>query len=299
MRRKSARWLAAVLALVLLGCGGYLLWKNLDYGKGEQDYQLALKTAGVPQWLQPVERTESGPLPASAAPAADAPQEAADPYAQALTNADLTALREINGDVIAWLAIPGTRLSYPVLQGEDNRYYLNHTWLKQRSSVGSIFMECQCASDFSNFNTILYGHRMNNTSMFGILKRYQDQGFFQSHPCVYVTTDSGVQTYNIFAAYEVGTSEIVYRLNVEDYGLEQELIDFCLEHSQVDTGVIPTTDDQILTLSTCTGQGHETRWVVQAVLQRSDKPAQTTPAPVPDELEQRAMAQVLDEAGRK
>lgn len=295
MKRKTLyRLTALLLTLVLLGCGGFLLWKNLDYGKGEQDYQIALKTAGIPQWLQPDERPapepseHSNPEPTPTA----APQETSaqvDPYAAALANADLTALREVNDDVTAWISIPGTRLSYPVLQGDDNRYYLNHTWLKQRSSVGSIFMECQCDPDFSDFNTIVYGHRMNNNSMFGILKRYQNLDYCQSHPSIYITTDSGVLIYDVFAAYEVGVSEIVYRLNLEDYGLEQSFIDFCLEHSQVNPGIVPTPEDQVLTLSTCTGQGHETRWVVQAVLRSDedtvdppsagDEPEQETPPP--------------------
>lgn len=274
MRRKSARWLAAALALVLLGSGGYILWKNVDYGKGEQDYQEALKTAGIPQWVQPGERSEPTTAPQETA----APQE--DPYAAALANADLDALREVNGDVIAWISIPGTRLSYPVLQGEDNSYYLNHTWLKQRSSVGSIYMECQCAPDFSDFNTILYGHRMNNTSMFGVLKRYESLDFCQSHPCVYITTDSGVAVYDVFAAFEVGVSEIVYRLNVDESGLEEDFFAFCRTHSEVDTGIAPQTGDRVLTLSTCTGQGHDTRWVVLAVLRAPDEPdAPEAPSP--------------------
>ena len=64
----------------------------------------------------------------------------------------------------------------------------------------------------------------------------------------------------------MGIQEIVYRLDIEETGREQELIDFGLEHSVIDTGVIPDAGSQILTLSTCTGRGHATRWVIQAVL---------------------------------
>lgn len=162
--------------------------------------------------------------------------------------------------------IPETELSYPILQGEDNRYYLNHTWLGERSTVGAIFMECQCAPDFSDFNTIIYGHRMNNESMFGILKSYENLDFWREHPAVYLVTDSGVNIYDVFAAHEVGIREIVYRLDVEENDLQQEFIDFCLDRSEIDTGVVPDREDQVLTLSTCTGRGHATRWIVQAVL---------------------------------
>ena len=102
--------------------------------------------------------------------------------------------------------------------------------------------------------------------MFGILHSYQEEEFWRTHPTVYVVTDGGVRVYDIYAAFEVGIQEIVYRLDIEETGREQELIDFGLEHSVIDTGVIPDAGSQILTLSTCTGRGHATRWVIQAVL---------------------------------
>lgn len=246
---------AAVLVLVLLVSGGYLLWKHLDYQKGAEDYQAAVAAAGIPQWIKPPDRSGSS--------------QRSDPYASALAETDLEALREVNPDVVGWIMIPDTVLSYPVVQGTDNRYYLNHTWMGERSGVGAIFMEYTNASDLSGFNTILYGHRMNNESMFGVLKSYESMDFWKDHPTVYLVSDSGVHTYDIFAAHEVGIKEIVYRLDLEESGLEQEFIDFCLERSEIDTGVIPSAADKVLTLSTCTGRGHATRWVVQAVLREN------------------------------
>lgn len=139
----------------------------------------------------------------------------------------------------------------------------------ERSAVGAIFMECTNAPDLSGFNTILYGHRMNNDSMFGPLSFYQNEEFWREHPVVYLVMDSGVHTYDIFAAHEVGIKEIVYRLDLEESGLQQEFIDFCLDRSEINTGVVPTTEDRVITLSTCTTQGHATRWVVQAVLREA------------------------------
>lgn len=246
------RVIAAVLVLMLLGSGGYLLWKHLDYQNGAEDYQAAVAAAGIPLWIRPPDQSGSS--------------QRTDPYAAALAETDLVALREVNPDVVGWIMIPDTVLSYPVVQGADNRYYLDHTWTGERSGVGAIFMECTNASDLSDFNTILYGHRMNNESMFGVLKSYEDMNFWRKHPAVYLVSDSGVQTYDVFAAHEVGIKEIVYRLDIEESSLQQEFIDFCLEQSEIDTGIVPTIGDQILTLSTCTGRGHATRWVVQGVL---------------------------------
>lgn len=253
LNKNLSRLATAVLLLVLLISGGYLLWKNLDYRRGAEDYQAAVEAAGVPQWIEPLEQ-------------ADASEQQTGSYTAALSAVDLDALREVNKDVLAWIAIPDTILSYPVVQCGDNQYYLNRTWQDRRSSVGAIFMECRCSPDFSNFNTIIYGHRMNNESMFGILHSYQEKDFWRKHPTVYVTTDEGVRVYDVYAAFEVGIQEIVYRLDIEETGQQQEFIDFGLEHSVIDTGVFPDPKGQILTLSTCTGRGHATRWVVQAVL---------------------------------
>ena len=85
-------------------------------------------------------------------------------------------------------------------------------------------------------------------------------------PTIYVADSSGVHQYDIFAAYEVGVREMVYRLDIDQPEEIQELIQFCLSHSVIQTGVVPGVEDSILTLSTCTERGHSTRWVVQAVL---------------------------------
>lgn len=242
-----------ILALVLLGSGGYVVRKNIDYRKGAAGYAEAVETAAVPQ-LKPA------PVPAQGEEAAP------DPNLALLAEVDLDSLREVNEDVLGWIVIPDTVLSYPLVQYRDNQYYLNHTWQDKRSSVGAIFMECKCSPDFSDFNTIIYGHRMNNESMFGVLHGYEEENFWRDHPTVYVVTDSGVRVYDVYAAFEAGIQEIVYRLGIEEREEKQKLIDFGLEQSEISAGVVPTADGQVLTLSTCTAQGHATRWIVQAVL---------------------------------
>ena len=258
MKKNFYRLFVCLLALVLLSSSGYLLWKNADYQRGAEDYAQAAEEAEVPP-LDPV------PLPAPDEPA---PQ---DPNPGLLENVDLDNLRVVNEDVLGWIVIPDTVLSYPIVQCGDNQYYLNRTWQGKRSSVGAIFMECQCSPDFSDFNTIIYGHRMNNESMFGTLRSYENIDFWREHPSVYVVTDDSIRVYDICSAFEVGIQEIVYRLDIEESALQQELINFSLEHSVIDTGVVPTPDGQMLTLSTCTGHGHSSRWVVQAVLRKEAK----------------------------
>ena len=172
---------------------------------------------------------------------------------------DLPALQQVNSDVIGWIAIPGTEISYPLVQGTDNDYYLTHTWNQNSSAVGAIFMDCRCSADFSGFNTIVYGHRMNNGSMFAALKHYKKHDFLQAHPQVYVTNASGTHAYSIYAAYEAALDGTAYYSAFSDETIKKAFIDEGVSLSVIRTGAVPTVNDHILTLSTCTGNGHATR----------------------------------------
>lgn len=183
-----------------------------------------------------------------------------------LAEIHLNALQEVNKDVLGWIAIPGTKLSYPIVQGEDNDDYLSRNWKKEKSISGSIFLESTNSSDFTDFHTIIYGHRMRDRTMFGVLKDYQSLDFLQEHPSIYIVLEDMVYQYAVFAAYEAGVRSMVYRLDLEENGLEEEFLQFCIENSFLDTGIFPEPGAQILTLSTCTGYGHSTRWVVQGYL---------------------------------
>lgn len=183
---------------------------------------------------------------------------------------DLAPLQAVNPDVVGWIEIPDTELSYPLLQTSNNQYYLNHTWNKEYSPAGSIYLECTSSPDFSGFHTIIYGHRMQNSTMFGTLKFYESQDFWAEHPSIYVTLPDGVYRYDIFAAFQASVTGIVYRSDLE--GREEEFIRTALNSSVIDTETVPEPDDRILTLSTCTQFGHANRWVVQGRLAQVYEP---------------------------
>ena len=144
-------------------------------------------------------------------------------------------------------------------------------------------MEANNSGDLTDFNTVIYGHNMNNGSMFGTLKKYKDLSYFQKHPYVYLTTDAGSARYEIFAAYEVATDGETYRLGFGDDSAKRAFLDYCVEQSVIDTGVTPQVWDRIITLSTCTGRGHETRWVVQARLPGEAPAEPEEPSATPEE----------------
>ena len=245
--------LMLVLALILAFSAFRLVRGGLDYRRGDQDYAEAEALAGLealPGLPDPTPVPTAPAAEGEAAAPGETPAVYVDPYAEALKNMDFAALREVNSEVLGWILIPGTRISYPLVQGADDEYYLNHTWRGSRSAVGAIFVEAQNSADLSDFHTIIYGHRMNNGSMFHSLASYQDLSYWQAHPYVYITDDSGSRKYEIFAAYEAGVTTPTYRLGFSTQIGKESFLEHCTTSSVIETGVVPTVYDRILTLST-------------------------------------------------
>lgn len=288
--KKTARTLLLILlAGIFLSSSGFLVYRLYQYKEAEAIYKEAEKLVDIPEIPKPVEPKDPQPQKplTPPAPAEETPPENAETgaqeepvppeeppeeerpdvsaYEKALWKMDFRALREVNEDVFGWIHIPYTQLSYPMVQGEDNEFYLDHTWEKTYSSVGSIFLEQYCSRDLSDFNTILYGHRMQDGSMFASLRFYNDINYWKKNPWVYVWDENGGYIYEIFSAYEAGLTDPTYMIGFANDAQKQEFLDFCISKSVIDIGITPTINDRILTLSTCTGRGHETRWVVHAV----------------------------------
>ncbi len=301
MKKKALFWVKiGLLAVVIVAvtAGG---WKLLDYQKGANDYQEAasLAFAGIeldslkapPAASTPPSQetsaTESLASPEASSSSSDnvsspdissEPQDEEPPagtedlqetdaYAQALAQLDLNALRQVNPEVVGWISIPDTDIFYPIMQTDNNQHYLNYTWKNEGSSVGAIFLEQTSKPDLSGFNTIVYGHQMMDGSMFGSLHEYSDYDYWMTHPSIYIVVDRGVYRYDIFSAFEVSVRDLIYRLDLEENQMQQELIDFCLSRSVLtEDHNAPEIDlaGNLLTLSTCTGWGYSTRWVVVA-----------------------------------
>ena len=189
-----------------------------------------------------------------------------DPQMAEMEKINLAALRQVNSDVVGWIRIPDTKINYPLMQGEDNDFYLNHTWEKEPNSVGSIFLEYQNSPTFSDYNTIAYGHNMNSGAMFAELEYFALSKFQKSHPYVYVVTDAGVYRYEIFAFFQAEVESLTYGMNPQRSDTKQKFLDLALEKSWIDTGVQPQITDRILTLSTCSGSNYDYRYVLQARL---------------------------------
>lgn len=204
----------------------------------------------------------------------------ADSNASMLLGVDIEALQAVNEDVLGWILIPGTPISYPLLQGDDNQHYLNYTWNGWESPVGAIYMECKNDPGLEDFNTLIYGHYLYDGSMFAGLHEYKDQQFLEEYPYIYLVNETGAYRYRIYGAKEVTTRDLAYMLGVKSQEHKELFIENSLSGNRLQSGVLPTAEDRILTLSTCTGYDASRRWVVQAVLEGMIKaPEGETPYP--------------------
>ena len=189
-----------------------------------------------------------------------------DPMVEELAQINLAALRAVNPDVVGWVRIPDTKIDFPLMQGQDNDFYLNHTWNKEPNSVGSVFLEHQNSADLTDYNTIIYGHNMNDGAMFADLELFSLQKFWKEHPFVYILSDAGVYRYEIFAFFQAEIESLTYGMNPQRDDTKEKFLNLALDKAWFDTGIRPPITDRILTLSTCSGANYDYRYVVQARL---------------------------------
>ena len=268
--KKSVRKIAMAVLIVVFTVSTALALRQIkDNTAGEAAYENAMAVA----MQSPAEqKREEMPAVVTAEEKAEpvsvwmpAPVED-DPVLEEMKEINLSALREINPDVVGWIRIPGTQVDYPLMQGEDNDFYLHNTWQKDANSVGSIFLEHLNSSDLTDFNTIIYGHNMKNGSMFGELDQYAVQKFWEANPYVYIASDDGVYRYEIFAFFQPLVDSLTYGMNPQREDTKEKFLATALEESWIDTGVLVSTTDRVLTLSTCSGGRYTHRYVVQARL---------------------------------
>ena len=184
---------------------------------------------------------------------------------------DFDSLSEINSDTVAWLVFPACSISYPIVQTNDNEYYLTHTFENSNNHSGAIFLDYLNSADFSDYNSIIYGHNMKNGTMFGSLKKlYQNTNLRTSNPYFYlILPEKRVLTYEIFSYYISDDNSPAYNIVRTETDF-QSYINYCLKNSIENTGINPGVNDKILTLATCYGAaGTSKRFFVHGVLKSS------------------------------
>lgn len=184
---------------------------------------------------------------------------------------DFDELKDINSDIIGWIKVQGTVINYPIVQGDDNTYYLKKTFEKQSNYSGAIFMDYLNAPDFSSDNTVLYGHNLKTGEMFGGLQKYEKKDYLKDHKYIWIITPEYNKQYEIFASYKTDERSEVYTLEFNSFADMDSYFRLAKEASYFSSDSILLQDDKILTLSTCVSESEEARRVVQAKLIKNEK----------------------------
>src|SRR5699024_5609125 len=156
-----------------------------------------------------------------------------------------------NDDVVGWISIDDTKIDYPILHSADNQEYLTEDFNNEESIGGSIFMDYRNDIDSPDRNTIVYGHRMKNGTMFQHLTKFLDKDFFDSHRTFDVETLNGTYEAEIFAVYNTTTDFYYIQTDFEDDADFEQLLAEARKESMYEIDVDVNASDQIITLSTC------------------------------------------------
>lgn len=258
-----------IIGILLIAFGvGYLSYSLVSMIRAKQHqetmHSIAFhETTAVPE----TEETVTLPLTTEIAETETDPPEK-EPYVSPI---DFEALWEINPDIYAWLEIIDTDISFPVLQHPtDNDYYLNHTPEGKSGKPGSIYSFNVNAKDFTDFNTVIYGHRWNDGTMFAKLHEYRDESYLKEHQTIKIYLPDRELVYTIFASVIYDDRLITSYYDFSDPESCRMYLDSIYGCRDLNSHVLSeppvTENDRILTLSTCVRGQKNNRYLVVAVL---------------------------------
>ena len=244
-------YLLTLILLAAIGVFAFAGWKlygiYMDYKQAKDEYKGLEEMAVQPNPNGPQEGTEGGTT-------GNEPPIVV----------DFDALLAENSDVVGWLYVEARGISYPVVQGTDNDYYLHMTYQKTYNFAGTIFIDFENSRDFQDLNTIVYGHNMKDGSMFGILKRIVTENAYANSPYFWMLTPEKNYKYEIFSAYTAQVNSLTYTLFSKPGKEYTAYLEQMKANSEIATQAEPKKFDKVMTLSTCTGDS-STRFVVQGI----------------------------------
>ncbi len=271
MEKKKKVWLYLMIIFVVIALAGIvlLLWQGQSEKQAKDTLEQTVKAVN-----EPVETTEAVLI--QQAETEDALQGIGIPE----KNLDWAELKDQNKDIYAWIYVPGTDVDYPILRHEtDNEYYLNHNLDGSEGLPGCIYTEDYNSKDFTDIHTVINGHNISKGAskgmMFSSLHNFEDKDFFAKDNYIFIYTPDKVLVYQVFAAYEY---RAIHLLDNFDYTNEYVYADY-LKHiyettdrvANVRNDIAVTTEDKILTLSTCTSDhDSDLRFLVTGVLLNKD-----------------------------
>lgn len=188
------------------------------------------------------------------------------------------AIWEIGEAAVAWLYSPDTRINYVVAQGEDNDYFLHRLLSGGDAKEGTLFVDFRNSPDFTDSNTIIYGHNMKSGSMFGSLHRYEKQEYYEEHPVMYLYVPGNRYTLELLAGCYVGVENPIFSALPPSEEERDSILYQAYHNSTFVSGITAGKEDRLVTLSTCAGDD-TLRYVIigriaEEYLQKEENPVQ-------------------------
>lgn len=237
-KRKIMFTTILIISFILLGYCSYMIYQSYSEYKQIDDTYNEI----VDEIEEPTKQTETEPF-----------------------SINWNKLLDINSDIIAWIRIADTNISYPVVKGNNNNQYLYHNIYGKYSKGGCPFVDTAITTPFSDFNTIIYGHNLDNGSMFSNIKKYKNREYAKEHNTIEVyLPDDTINKYCVFAFGEVNANDYdVYNVYVDDLDRYYETTK---KYNVLEIEQDYDITKPIITLSTCTNKNRNRRYVLQAYL---------------------------------
>ena len=182
--------------------------------------------------------------------------------AQWMAEIDHEKLTALNEDYAFWIFAPDTQIDYPVVQCEDNSYYLKRMFNREKNSAGTLFVDYRNLPNFQDPNTLIYGHHMRNDSMFGTLTDYVDQAYFEAHPFLIIMSGEEIAILELFAGYTTNDKDHCYDIAISDENDMRAFLNEAARKTNFLSGVQAQPFDRLVTLSTCAYAFEDARYIV-------------------------------------
>ena len=174
-------------------------------------------------------------------------------FKEKIAEYDFDKLKKMNSDIVGYIEVDNTNISYPVVKSSDNSYYLNHSYKKEKNNIGSIFLDYRNDLDNLSKNNIIYGHGRLDNTMFGSLNNLLDSNNLDSKESYYITlsTPKSIMTFKIFSVYTIPKEGYYIKTYFSSNKYFKEFLETIMKRSIYNFNTDVNTNDKILTLSTC------------------------------------------------
>ena len=260
MRNRKWKKLLFVLLILLFSLAALISACNIVTILSE--YRTADRAAEELRQFIDVEPTQNPTETVPPEAAAELPTETEPVDTYPYPEVDFESLLEINADVVGWIYIEDTAINYPVVQGQDNVRYMDRMVDGRYNPAGSIFMDYRNNPDFSDKNSVLYGHHMNNGSMFAQIVDYKKPDFFEAHPMGVIITPEQKFRFEVIAGYVTDVKDDAWQMSFEDGDAFLSWLEDALDRSVIGGSFEAHREDRVITLSTCTYEFDDARFVL-------------------------------------